>query len=102
MQTINLKFTYQYVLKGNELSLIGDIEFARCPVRMFRMDVHFVDADGIILSSTRPISIKSRRSRHLPVSFDRKVPPNTRSMAFSYRGEIGDRNADFSQFWRAP
>ena len=104
MKTNNLTFTYQYDFKGNDLSLTGDIDFFSQRVRRFQMTVHFVDAEGLILgSSAVPISRGSQRGR-ISVGLNQQVPPATRSMAFSYKGEIRDGINDTRpvSFWRKP
>jgi hypothetical protein len=103
LQTRNLTFTYQYKFDGNKLSLNGDIEFARRPVHSFRISIHFVDADGIILDSAvvqdrSPIS----GIRNLSIKVDRQIPQETLFLAFSYRGEIGEQRRRVNNFWRVP
>ena len=103
LQTRNLTFTYQYKFDGSNLSLNGEIEFARRPVHTFRISIHFLDADGMILDSAviqdrRPIS----GIRNLSINIDRQIPQETLFMAFSYRGEIGETRRRVNNFWRVP
>ncbi len=99
--TRNLTFTYQYKFDGNNLSLNGEIEFVRWPVHSFRISIHFIDADGMILDSAvvqdrSPIS----GIRNLSINIDRQIPQETLFMAFSYRGEIGETRRRVNNFWR--
>ena len=104
LETKHLTFIYQYNLKGEELILSGDIEFVNRGVRKFKMEVHFVDAGGMILeTATVPFSKGSKRGE-VRIRIDQKIPPATQSMAFSYSGETLDRNNESMPvpFWRVP
>ena len=101
LQTNNLTFTYQYKFDGNNLSLNGEIEFTRQPVHSFRISIHFVDADGMILDSA-VVQDRSTtmRIRNLPINIDRQIPQETVFLAFSYRGVIGEDRTAINNFWR--
>ena len=104
LRSNNLNFTYQYDYKGNYLSLNGEIDFFSQRVRRFQMTVHFVDIEGMILDSYAVTITKSSQRGKMYVSFSNQVPLATRSMAFSYRGEIRDGMNESKpvSFWRKP
>ena len=104
LETKHLTFIYQYNLKGEDLILSGDIAFAIRGVRKFKMEVHFVDTGGMILESAAVPFSKGSKRGEMHVRIDQKIPPATQSMAFSYSGEIIDRNNESMpvQFWRVP
>jgi hypothetical protein len=57
----------------------------------------------ILETATVPFS-KGSKGGGVHIRIDQQVPPATRSMAFSYSGEIVDRNNESMpvQFWRVP
>jgi len=103
LETKDLTFTYQYNRKGDSMSLTGDIEFIHRRVRQFKMEIHFVDAQGMVLNSVPvPISKGSLKGTNSSVQIDQQVPPDTRSIAFSYSGEIRNIDDRSISFWRVP
>jgi hypothetical protein len=104
LETKDLIFIYRYNLKGEDLNLSGDIKFANRGVRKFKMRVHFVDAGGMILETAVASFSKGSKPGGVHIRIERKVPAATRSMAFSYSGEIIDRNNESMPipFWRVP
>ena len=104
LETKDLTFIYQYNLKGEDLNLSGDIEFVKRGVRKFKMNIHFVDAGGTILETAAASFSRGSKRGGVNIRIEQKVPVATRSMAFSYSGEIIDRNNESMPvpFWRVP
>jgi uncharacterized protein YceK len=111
-QTRDLTLTYRYERNQSNLSLEGTVDLDASLrnnftyIEYFHMDVIFLDSQGKVLEMRGLIS-SSPEPIDRPINFRRMLtlPPGSRSIAFSYRGQArsaSDETGSSTYFWEYP
>jgi hypothetical protein len=82
---------YRWQRSGDQLDLDGEVDFERRRsqlLRHFFLGVSFVDSEGIVLSSDNLLTTSGAGKSIVAVSKRLTLPPQTRAIAFYYKGEI--------------
>ncbi len=100
----DIDIVYKAAVAGTDLEISGFIEFssnlAKYPgVSYFRVYLHFLDADGVVLDSKLLWAPGGQRdNRFIRWTFQRQwpVPPGAAALGFSYRGSVSEPGGDGS------
>lgn len=100
----DIAIVYKAATAGPDLEISGFIEFssnlAKYPgVNYFRVYLHFLDTDGLVLDSKLLWAPGGQRdSRFIRWTFQRQwpMPPGTAALGFSYRGSVSEPGGDGS------
>lgn len=104
----DLNVHYRYQLEGNRLDIEGQV-VRQERIKSFsqltaRVNIHFLDADGVILDTHRLWSQRGSEAFYgLRWGFKHswELPPGNEAVGFSFSGVAGDRGTDWD-FWQTP
>ena len=102
-ETFDLKIAYDFVVKGQDLDISGQIELGDHQkmvydhVRSLDIYLFFVDHDSRVLL-TQPLDRSFRGSTEQTQSFTRsyKIPDGTKALSFGYSGQVMEQDGQMS------
>jgi hypothetical protein len=103
-QTNDIAIPFEYRRENDQFAMAGKVELqkriANFPnIDFLRINIHFLDAEGIILSSHRLWSAgRSNELFFVNFDFSRQypLPVGAANLTFSYTGEVADGGGGFS------
>ena len=103
-QTRDLTLNFEYQWEANSFDIAGTVDLASkiqnfTTIEHLRIRIHFLDAEGVILTTYNVWNAGNRESMHYHfVNFkfnkDYPPPPDTAMIGFSYTGEASDAGGD--------
>jgi hypothetical protein len=108
----DLSLKYRFFRNQNQIKISGSIQFADritktyLVIQYFHLDAIPVDAQGKVLDMiglTSAGSVNTIFDNSLEFTGTLTLPPDTQSIAFSYRGRTaGTKDGGFMDFWEYP